>query len=119
MTAKGSCGRSAAQADIVCRTGHVRKMPNSEVAPLFNRVVDRLDLRPAVPSLRSIRLRTELTIARRTNAVFEWAFRRLNVWRLEPRAATLSPMRGRRFARVSQLPRCPLFLPADSEGQPF
>src|SRR5438552_18952251 len=36
-------------------------------------------LRLAVPSLRSIRPRTELTIARRTNAISEWAFRRRDV----------------------------------------
>ena len=59
-------------------------------------------LRLAVPSLRSIRLRTELTIARRTNAISEWAFRRRNVGRHAPCAATLPPMRGRRCARASQ-----------------
>ena len=40
-------------------------------------LVDRQGLRLAGPSPRSIRMRTELTIARRTNAVSEWASRRL------------------------------------------
>ena len=128
-------------ADVRRENREVRKVPNLEVAPVFNRLVDRRDkrgqdqaLQPrssvcsrpepaasrkaesstaidrarfmiisafvaccclmtgyprlAVPSLRSIRLRTELTIARRTNAISEWAFRHRNVSRHAPYATT-------------------------------
>ena len=177
QTQKSECatGKSAlpSRTDVASRACQVRKVPISEVAPLFNRLVDRREqegtrsrasaalfsLHPpqspllrekrnpptaidrarlmiisafaaccclmmgyprlAVPSLRSIRLRTELTIARRTNAISEWAFRRRNVRRHAPCAATLPSMRRLRCARASQPPRRRRSLPADSETRTF
>ena len=75
--------------------------------------------RLAVHSIRSTRLRTELTIGRRTNAISEWAFRRRYVRRHGPGADTLQPMRGRQCVRASQPPRCRRSLPADSENRLF